>query len=98
MGIRRRLLFSFLALFFVVFVATAAVSTILIANAVEHRLSAQTLNLARLLGDHPEWYRGKLGFIERAYGATSATVEPLGRRPVGAGVFRAPVAGDLELV
>jgi len=98
MGIRRRLLLSFLVLFILVFGATVLSSMVLIAGAVEHRLSAQTQNLARLLSDHPEWYRGKLGFVERAYGAASASVEPAGKHPEGEGVFRAPVSSGMELV
>src|SRR6185295_16613567 len=98
MGIRRRILLSFLTLFLVVFIASAAIATFLIANAVEHRLQAQTQNLARLLSDHPEWYRGKLGFVERAYGASSAAVEPVGQHPPGEGVFRAAVSPGMELV
>src|SRR5438105_2891255 len=43
MGIRRRILLSFLGLFAVVIVTTAVASTLLIANAVEHRLEAQTI-------------------------------------------------------
>src|SRR6185295_10222891 len=98
MGIRRRILLSFLTLFLVVFIASAAIATFLIANAVEHRLQAQTQNLARLLSDHPEWYRGKLGFVERAYGASSAAVEAAGAHPPGEGVYRAPVSEGMELV
>jgi signal transduction histidine kinase len=98
MGIRRRILLSFLFLFAVVFVAAAVVSTLLIGRSVEHRLTAQGQNLARLLGDHPEWYKGKLGFVARAYGATSASVEANGEHPAAEGVFRTPITADLELV
>jgi signal transduction histidine kinase len=98
MGIRRRLLLAFLILFIVVFGATVLSSMVLIAGAVEHRLAAQTSTLARLLSDYPEWHRGKLGFVERAYGAASAAVEPIGKHPAGEGVFRAPVSAQEELV
>src|SRR5574341_2679147 len=98
MGIRRRILFFFLGLFVLVFAATAVVSTILVAEAVEHRLQLQTEHLARLLAANPEFQRGKLGFVQRAYGVQSAAIEPPGRVPPGPGVFRAPVAPDLELV
>jgi signal transduction histidine kinase len=98
MGIRRRILISSFALFLIVFVTAAVVSTFLIAHTVEDRLSAQTRNLARLLEDHPNWYRGKLGFLERAYGATSVTVEPIGQYPGGVGIYRAPIAPELEIV
>ena len=49
MGIRRRILLAFLLLFGVVFLTTTIASTLLIANAVEHRLLAQTENLARTM-------------------------------------------------
>jgi signal transduction histidine kinase len=98
MGLRQRILLPFLVLFAVAFVVTAAVSIFLIAGAVERRLASQTADLARVMSGHPEWYGGKLGFIERAYGAKFAGVEPEGRYPAGPGVYRAPVAPELELV
>jgi signal transduction histidine kinase len=97
-GLRRRLLLSFLALFAAVFAASALVSTVLVVRAVEGRLAEQTSNLARLFARNPEFARGKLSYVEQAYGATSASVEPAGKVPPGEGVFRAPVAPDLELV
>ena len=49
MGLRRRLLLSFLALFAAVFAAVALVSTALVARAVEQRLQGQAENLGRLV-------------------------------------------------
>jgi signal transduction histidine kinase len=98
MGIRRRILLFFLGLFVLVFAVTALVSTFLVARAVEHRLQVQTEHLASLLAANPDFQRGKLGFVQRAYGAQSATIEPAGHVPAAPGVFRAPVGPDLELV
>lgn len=98
MGLRRRLLLTFLALFAAVFAATAAVSTLLVGRAVERRLEEQTELLARLFARNPGFAQGKLSFVEQAYGAQSASLEPAGRVPPGEGVFRAPVGPSLELV
>ncbi len=49
MGIRRRIVVSFLALFALVLAATAILSTYLVADAVRGRLAAQTQGLARLV-------------------------------------------------
>lgn len=98
MGLRRRILLFFLFLFAAVFAATLTASTLLVAHAVERRLAAQTGYLARLLEENPDFYRGKLGFLERAYGARSVSVVPRGAAPAGPGVFRAPVGPDRELV
>lgn len=98
MGLRRRILLSLLLLFAVVFAATLTASTLLVAHAVERQLAAQTGYLARLLEENPDFHRGKLGFLERAYGARSVTVVPRGTVPSGPGVFRAPVGPDQELV
>lgn len=98
MGLRRRILLSFLLLFAVVFAATLTASTLLVAHAVERQLAAQTGYLARLLEENPDFHRGKLGFLERAYGARSVSVVPRGTGPSGPGVFRAPVGPDQELV
>jgi signal transduction histidine kinase len=98
MGLRRRLLLSFLLLFAAVFVATLVLSTVLVSGAVEHRLQAQTENLARLFRENPEWGQGKLTYVERAYGALSAAVEPAGRVPTGPATFRAPTLPGSELV
>lgn len=95
---RRRILLSFLLLFAVVFAATLTASTLLVAHAVERQLAAQTGYLARLLEENPDFHRGKLGFLERAYGARSVSVVPRGTGPSGPGVFRAPVGPDQELV
>jgi signal transduction histidine kinase len=48
-GLRRRLLLSFLALFAAVFAAIALVSTVLVGRAVEARLQEQAVNLGRLV-------------------------------------------------
>ena len=98
MGLRRRLLLTFLALFAAVFAATAIISTLLVGRAVERRLERQTELLARLFARNPGFAQGKLGFVEQAYGARSASLEPPGRVPSGEGVFRAPVGPSLELV
>jgi signal transduction histidine kinase len=99
MGIRRRLLLSFLALFIVVFVATALMTTLLIANAVERRLSEQTKNFASLFSASPGMINDLfLDRARRASGAQTATVEGVGRHPRGPGVFRAALTADLELV
>lgn len=49
MGLRRRLLLSFLALFAAVFAAIALVSAVLVERAVEARLREQAVNLGRLV-------------------------------------------------
>jgi signal transduction histidine kinase len=49
MGIRRRIVLSFLALFALVVAATAFLSTLLVADAVKRRQAAQTANLAALI-------------------------------------------------
>jgi signal transduction histidine kinase len=99
MGIRRRLLFSFLILFVATIVATVSSSIFLIARAVEHRLAEQTRNFAGLFRGYPGMINELfLDRARRAAGAESASVEPLGKVPAGPGVFRAPVSADLELV
>jgi signal transduction histidine kinase len=98
MGLRRRLLLSFLALFVAVFVATLLISTVLVAGAVESRLQEQTDNLARLFRENPEWAGGKLTYVERAYGATSARVVAAGEVPPGPATFRSPTGPGRELV
>jgi len=99
MGIRRRILLSFLALFLVVFLATAVVSTLLIANAVEHRLAVQTSDLARLLSSKPGLLNPTvLDFVKQAYGAESARDDAPGAPAVGDYVYRAPLGPDHELI
>ncbi len=105
MGIRRRILLAFLLLFAVVFLATAVASTLLIANAVGHRLAAQTENVARLVDriERPTM----LNYLDRLMelsGAESIRVGELSRgapgsSPSGERVFRAPTKhGELVIV
>ena len=105
MGIRRRILLAFLLLFAVVFLATAVASTLLIANAVGHRLAAQTENVARLVDriERPTL----LNYLDRLMelsGAESIRVGELSRGstgPIQPGerVFRAPTKhGELVIV
>ncbi|MBV8881237.1 MAG: HAMP domain-containing protein [Planctomycetaceae bacterium] len=105
MGIRRRILLSFLALFAGVLAAAAALSTILIANAVEHRLSAQTSNLASLIDRMPRasGFEENLRRLMTLHGAESLSV---GAVSVGSAedhargerVYRAPTkVGELVI-
>ncbi|HLF92400.1 MAG TPA: hypothetical protein VJB14_02995, partial [Planctomycetota bacterium] len=105
MGIRRRILLAFLLLFAVVFLATAVASTLLIANAVAHRLAAQTENVA-LLVDRIE-RPTLLNYLDRLMelsGAESIRVGELSRGTAGSPlpgerVFRAPTKhGELVIV
>jgi len=104
MGIRRRILLSLLALFAVVLGAAAVLSTFLIANAVDHRLSAQTSGLVTLIDRMP-----KGGFEEnlrRLMDLNGAVSLKVGAVSVGSAelhapgerVFRAPTrAGELVI-
>ena len=94
MGLRRRLLLSFLALFAVVFAATSAVTTYLVARAVEQRLHQQAQDLARLVDglERPVLvnYLPVLRDLQRAEGLRVGELVA-GRAPAGAtgpGVFR----------
>ena len=105
MGIRRRILLSFLALFLVVFLATALVSTVLIGRVVDQRLATQTQDLARTLnGVRPEVVESYLGIIMGLYGAEGMRVGPKAEGrvpggPSGEGVYRALTRhGDLVVV
>jgi signal transduction histidine kinase len=99
MGIRRRLLLSFLALFVAVFAVTAVLTTALIARAVEDRLESLTRNMARFFAAQPGMVNPVvLDRVRLATEAQSAAVEPVGRIPPGPGVFRAPVDPGHELV
>ncbi len=99
MGLRRRLLLSFLALFAAVFVATVLISTLLVAHAVERRLEEQTENLAGLFAKEPGQATPEaLRRVREAYGAVSAARERPGTTPPGEGVTRAPIDRDWELV
>ena len=105
MGIRRRILFAFLALFAVVFLTTAIASTHLVANAVEHRFAAQTQRLARLIDkiERPT-LQNYLDRLMELAGADSIQVGDVARksseRPLaGEPVFRAPTKhGELVIV
>ena len=94
MGIRRRILLAFLALFGVVFLTTAIASTLLIANAVEHRLAAQTKDLASLIDKlQPTMLRLSLERLLVLQGAESIRVGELTVGPVsqpGNRIFQAP--------
>ena len=99
MGIRKRILLSFLALFVVVLTATAIVSALLLAGSVEDRLTRQTEQVAKLFREQPDFVRPEvLDWIRRAYEAESVAVEPAGSVPSGEGVFRHPVGLGFELV
>ncbi len=94
MGLRRRLLLSFLALFVAVFVATALISTLLVANAVERRLEVQTENLARLIDDQEQIAANRqfLNSFKRSTGAQEIDVRLVGEVPSSQeGVYRAPL-------
>jgi len=106
MGIRRRILLSFLALFLVLFVAAAIISTLLIANAVDHRLSEQTRSLAQMVDRMPRavGFAENLNHLLNLYGAVSLKVgsvsvgSPDTHSP-GERVFHAPTgAGELVIV
>jgi signal transduction histidine kinase len=105
MGIRRRILLSFLALFAGVLAAAAALSTILIANAVDHRLTVQTGNLATLIERMPKaaGFEENLRRLMALHGAESLSVGAVSvgeaeNRPAGGQVYKAPTkAGELVI-
>lgn len=99
MGLRRRLLLSFLVLFVAVFVATALFSTVLVARAVEHRLALQTGNLARLFAKEPGQATPEaLRRVRDVYGAVTVTKERTGTGAAGEGVYTAAIDKDWDLV
>ena len=105
MGLRRRLLLSFLALFAAVFAATAVVSTVLVARAVEARLRQQAEDLGRLVDglERPVLvnYLRVLRDLHRAQGLRVGDLAAGDAPPAaaGPGVFRVPTRhGDLVLV
>jgi signal transduction histidine kinase len=98
MGIRRRLLLSFLLLFVLVLAVAGLGSRFLIARAVEDQLEAQTENLARLFAASPGLFHNAQDYVKQAYGAESVALVPAGTHPAGPGVFRAPVPPDREFV
>src|SRR6516164_7770146 len=105
MGIRWRILLSFLALFVGVLAAAAALSTVLIANAVDHRLSAQTKNLATLIGRMPKTggYEENLRRLMMLHGAESLRVGAVSvgvadEHAAGERVYRSPTdSGELVI-
>jgi signal transduction histidine kinase len=105
MGLRRRLLLSFLALFAAVFAATAIVTTFLVARAVEVRLRQQAEDLGRLVDglERPVLvnYLRVLRDLHRAEGLRVGDLVD-GAAPAdaaGAGVFRVSTRhGPLLLV
>jgi signal transduction histidine kinase len=99
MGIRRRILLSFLALFLVVFVGMTVLSTLLVANAVEHRLQLQTERLAQLLGAKPSMLNPIVrDYIRQINGAESVTEDAPGTPVGGDYVYRARMGPEHELI
>src|SRR5262249_3558782 len=99
MGIRRRILLSFLALFVVVFVAMTLLSTQLIGNAVEHRLALQTERLAQRLSAKPGMLNPLvLDVIRQNFGAESVRDDAPGTPVEGDYVYRARMGPDHELI
>ncbi|HZE95946.1 MAG TPA: ATP-binding protein [Planctomycetota bacterium] len=106
MGIRRRILLSFLALFVGVLAAAAFLSTLLVGNAVDHRLSAQTQNLAALVDRMPKaaGFEENLRRLMDLHGAESLKVGAVAvgsadTHSPGERVFRAPTkVGELVIV
>lgn len=105
MGIRRRILLSFLGLFLGVILVSALLSSVLIASAVEHRLSAQTQNVASLVnGIESPTLRNYLDRLKVLSGADSLRVgDVAGASPgppvSGERVFRSPTKhGELVIV
>lgn len=99
MGIRNRIVLPFLALFAIVFITTGLISTLLIAQAVEDRLSALTQGVARLFAAQPGMVNDVM--LERVRQATEAQfvlVEARERASAAPGVFRAPVDAQRDLV
>jgi signal transduction histidine kinase len=95
MGIRRRLVLSFLALFVVVFVATAAVSTVMVTRAVKRRLGAQARNLADLIERQPRIADNRefLLRFSQLYDA-EVSVRPAGEASAGDAVYPVRLMGQ----
>jgi signal transduction histidine kinase len=99
MGIRRRLLLYFLALFVVVLVSMTALSTLIVGNAVEHRLQLQTERHARFLSVKPGMINSViLGYIKEFTGADSVRVDAPGTAAEGDHIYRARLGPDHELI
>jgi signal transduction histidine kinase len=99
MGIRLRILLSFLILYLVAFLATSIVSIWLVTDAVEHRLAAQTNDLARFLAAQPGLINDTvLTFVKNAYGAESVRDDAPGAPARGEYVYRASLGPAHELI
>lgn len=100
MGIRRRILLSFLALFLFVFGVASAVTMVLVSGAVEQRLAAETESLGRVFAANPDFERSPaiLESVRIVWGAESVRVVAAGSAASGPGLFRAPAAPGRELV
>ncbi|HVE38825.1 MAG TPA: ATP-binding protein [Planctomycetota bacterium] len=99
MGIRRRILLSFFALFLFVFVAMTVLSTLLIGNAVEHRLQLQTERLAQLLAPKPLMLTPMVrDYIKQINGAESVREDAPGTPVDGDYVTRARMGPEHELI
>jgi signal transduction histidine kinase len=99
MGIRLRMLLAFLVLYVVAFLATSILSTILVANAVDHRLEAQTRDLARFLSSQPGLINDTvLTFVKNAYGAESVRDDAPGAPAQGDYVYRSALGPHHELI
>ncbi len=90
MGIRRRIVLSFLVLFALVLAATAFLSTILVTGAVRRRLAEQTSNMGRIIdGMEEPWLKNYLPHMMGLVGAESVRVGPI-VRPEGAAIPDVP--------
>src|SRR5215831_17775208 len=99
MGIRLRILLSFLVPYLIAFLATSITSTLLIGNAVEHRLAVQTNDLARLLSRQQGLLNDTvLNFVKSAYGAESVRDDAPGAPATGDYVYRAALGPAHELI
>jgi len=100
MGIRRRILLSFLLIFVVVFAATALISPFLIEGAVEDYLESQTRNLAGVFARNPDFENSVhiRDAVRQVWGAETVSIGPEGMHPAGPRIFRAPTTPGRELV
>src|SRR6185436_17881442 len=99
MGIRRRILLSFFALFVVVFVGMTVLSTVLIGSAVEHRLQEQTDRHARFIATHTFMLRNTgLDYIKEFTGAQAVRDDAPGAPAKGDYVFRSRLGPEHELI
>jgi signal transduction histidine kinase len=99
MGIRRRILLSYLVLFGVVFAAMTALSILSVGRAVEHRLQLQTDLMARLLSSKPLMLNPiVLDYIKQINGAESVLEEAPGTPVEGDYVYRSRMGPEHELI